>query len=107
MPSSPYNIPITYIRLISYQLITPNIAPTKYLLKKGDLFMNFSFNSAPYLVNFVAEIALYPPTTLMRRIAVLCLTIVASCKIIFYFLFDKSVARDLFQRNNHVLVPWR
>jgi len=63
--------------------------------------------SAPYLVNFVAEIALYPPTTLMRRIAVLCLTIVASCKIIFYFLFDKSVARDLFQRNNHVLVPWR
>merc|ERR1719391_1417078 len=48
--------------------------------------------SAPYLVNFVAEIALFPPTTLMRRIAVLSLTIVASCKIIFYFFFDKCIA---------------
>ena len=49
----------------------------------------------PYLINFVAEIALYPPTIMMHRIATLCLNIGAASKIVFYITCDKHLANDL------------
>jgi len=61
----------------------------------------------PYLVNFLAEIALYSPTPIMKRVAILCLTLGSASKIIFYAFLDKSLYKELFCRrnNHHILIP--
>ena len=63
--------------------------------------------SVPNLVNITAVIALFPPSPIMVMTATLCLSLAASCKIVFYVLLDKNIARDLLCKNNHVLVPTR
>jgi len=50
----------------------------------------------PYLVNFLAEIALYSPTPIMKRVAILCLALGSASKMFFYALLDKSLTKKCF-----------
>ena len=55
----------------------------------------FIIFSIPELAVFMIHILLYQPPDLLVRVSGLCLASIASFKIVFYLVFDKSLRRDL------------